>query len=141
MGTTYTTQRRKHGKHNERAYLFIKQEQEFADWAITCAFYCVIHYVESYLFPYTDYNGEKYETMNDFHHSLAVDYSSKHETRYHLVRARCHSIVGDYNRLKELCWKARYDSFNIDNPGTTLKDVDKRLSRIKSELDIEPTEA
>lgn len=133
MGTTYATKRRAHAKHNEEVYTHLKDNTEFTDWVITTAFYTAVHYVESFLFPYQDYDGSTLDTIHEYHNGNS--FSSKHESRDQLVKEQMSPIHGAYKRLQNLSKTARYKDYEFTTHNSYSIVTEQKLKKIISYIE------
>lgn len=130
MGTSYATKRRAHARHNEEVFTHLRDNTEYTDWVITTAFYSAVHYVESYLFPFEDYDGSTFKTIHEYH--TKQPFSSKHQSRDQLVKIKMNEVHGAYKRLNNLSKTARYKDYEFNTHGSYSVVTETKLNEIKS---------
>ncbi len=114
-----------HAKHNSDVCLHLTNETDYYDWIVTTAFYSSLHYIEHRLFP-LEINKTIYQSFDEYYHkcfSVKEHRPNKHKVRSKLVDKYMESIAFCYNRLKDCCYTARYDDYNISKPTATSAQV------------------
>lgn len=127
-----------HALHNQEACNHLTQEERFADWVVITAFYSAIHFVDHQIFPIKGITtqGQKFTIANidQYRNALAIT-KEKHAVRGDLVRQKCATINAKFEWLKSACWTARYTTFIVDNPTSTIEKTQKYLDAIKDFCD------
>lgn len=129
MDIPYATRRRQHARHNEEVYTHIRDETKFTDWLITTAFYTAVHYVESFLFPFEDFDDTVIESIHDYH--KGNNFSSLHVSRDQLVKSRMSDVHGSYKRLQDLSKTSRYKEYEFTTHDSYSILTDQKLDAIK----------
>lgn len=122
------TKKRNHADHNEKACKYLYKAGDFSDWVITTAFYSVIHYVDSCLFPdsYELPDGKIKNCISiDDYYRKCYQNDSKHEIRRQLVEDRLPEIQIQFKWLKEQSSQLRYTDYN-----TTSDEADKAIENL-----------
>jgi hypothetical protein len=119
-----------HAQHNEELCDHLNVDKKFRDWIVTSAFYSALHYVEYQLFPFT-IGPTEYQTFDVYYGAFKKNNDNKHDARKRLVYSNVHSKAGAaYNRLKDLCWTARYYDYDIEEEESNTAVID--LGIVKS---------
>lgn len=127
---------KEHAEHNECVCEYLDKANAYPDWVITTAFYTSLHYLQFKLFPLKVIIGKTSIKVEDFDHYHSVLNSTKrrlgrHERFQDLVEEKCPaSIAGNYNRLLELSFTARYSNYNyevdiVDESKSKLAEIKK----------------
>jgi hypothetical protein len=105
-----------HAKHNLEVCKFLRDNTSYFDWIVTTAYYSSIHYVSYCLFPgkYEDSSGniKQFSSFKSFCRSQSI-FENKHRLIEELVEENLPEIHSAFKTLKDNCWTARYDDYNI----------------------------
>jgi hypothetical protein len=104
--------------HNKEPCFIIKDLKNYNDWVITTAFYSALHFVCHKLFPLdATINGKKFYFSNFENYRLFLFQNhksrSKHKILSELVLQYLPSLQPNYDFLKDLSWKARYNHYQL----------------------------
>lgn len=112
------SKKKDHGDRNKSLSDKLLDEKVYYDWAITTAFYSVIHFVEDILLP-TNINGHECKCIADVRKAYKMN--GRHEARSYLVMETLGPVVGTkYNWLDDKSRYARYQTFKLQ-PADALK--------------------
>jgi len=133
--------------HNEKLANKLLSEPPFHDWAITAAFYSVIHYVEAWVFKNYDVDAEKHtETSIPRDVSGKLSYTPHGYREKVIERAyRNHKLSRDlfkcFLKLRDASQTARYlshvdagaeDPQFLEEPSSTFFSLDNAKSLVGS---------
>lgn len=117
---TKNNDRLKHALHNEAVCDYLELKVDFADWAITTAFYASLQFVSYKIFPFEvqAIEGKKtrIESIDDFYRYKGDRKLSKHDLLADLVEQKCNPISPDYDWLLSMSMTARYMNYQYDKP-------------------------
>lgn len=120
-----------HANHNKEVCESLSETPEYSDWIITTAFYSALHFVDYKIFPLElEQAGKAYTfTSFDSYYMFVKKNIGKHKARLELVETKLTEIAPHYNKLMDLCHKARYVDykFNYD----IAKDAKESLKKIE----------
>lgn len=121
----------KHAHHNKKVCESLSETPEYTDWIITTAFYSALHFVDYKIFPLKlKKAGRTYSFTNfDNYYMFLEKNIGKHKARLELVEAKLPKIATHYNKLMDLCHKARYVDYKFDY--NIAKDAKERLKKIE----------
>ncbi len=100
---------REHAEHNEEVYNYLRQNLDYIDWVITCAFYTALHYIEYKIFPCEIIIGGKKQqigSIEEYHNFWGG--RSTHASRIKAVKEKLPACRRSYEQLHNLCMTARY---------------------------------
>ena len=116
------TMQRDHGVHNERACNLLAGDGRFPDWVVTTAFYSALHYVQARLFPFTDEDGTRYSSIDEFIY-VHPEHSNKHQATVDLIYMEMSEIGSKYAWLRQQSHTARYIKYKTpkEDAATAIK--------------------
>jgi hypothetical protein len=123
---------KEHAEHNEEVFNYLKEKEEFADWALITAFYAAVHYVDSKIFPIKKIiAGHKttFPTLDSYY--LQSNAKSKHALRIKLIREKGLGISGEFKWLFDQRKTYQYHNKPVPNPSIFLEATAKKLEAIK----------
>jgi hypothetical protein len=111
-----------HARHNKNAFSFLRTStNRFYDWEVTTAFYSALQYINAELFPkqYENPLTKRMQFFNSFDDYYRIvkktdNDINKHSLLQEMVEEYLPEIRDDYRTLKENCWTARYDNYQIE---------------------------
>lgn len=133
-----------HARHNRNAFNFLRtSNNRFYDWEVTTAFYSALQYVNAELFPKQYENPlnnriQNFNSFDDYYRLIKKcdNDCNKHSLLQEMVEEYLPEIRDDYRTLKDNCWTARYDNYQIEEEIANLAlDCLKNISEL-----IEPVE-
>ncbi|MBA7547108.1 hypothetical protein ES705_39510 [subsurface metagenome] len=108
-----------HAKHNYKVCHFLWDNSKYNDWIVTTAYYSAIYFVYHNLFPksYEDPISGNIRNFNSFQeYCKRLPYNdSKHRATEDLVSEHLPEIYAYFKTLKDICWTARYDDYQIED--------------------------
>lgn len=108
----------KHALHNAEVCEYVYLRAEFADWAITTAFYSALHFLSHRIFPFKvpSIGGKttNIENIDQYFNYVSRKGKSKHELLCMLAEEHCSTIAEDYSWLMDMSMTARYHHYHQD---------------------------
>jgi len=125
-----------HSQHNYEACEFILNHGNFHDWVVTTAFYSALHHVQEEIFPFTDRDGNSYNTFEQYFSKALRDGKqvSKHKLTIKLVEQRIPGAGNLYRSLHDMCRTCRYRNYMVtEKKAKVAKSYLDKIIKLKAE--------
>lgn len=109
--------KKQHGERNKELSKSLYDGKKYYDWAVTTAFYSVIHFIEDKVLP-CRIGGIECKNINDV--KRAYDMPGRHAARERLVWQELFEVGVQYKWLDDQSRYARYTTFRV-NESTSAK--------------------
>ena len=118
-----------HALHNEEVCKYLDKRTDFTDWVITTAFYSSLHFVYYKIFQITT-KSKIYNDFDKYYNNNNPQDLSPHKFTSKLIEEKHPYIAAYYNKLKDICWTARYHNYNYSKEYSD--EAKELLRRIKN---------